>query len=1495
MKNTTMPCLGAIVRWSRTTTITLLLAIPGTTPLVAAEEDEEESLAEQYQRWLNTPDVDGDGVPDEEEELAGTNPKEPDSNDDGIEDGDVFEGQSLEQPGELAIESVAVSQLGSRDQSPPLWESLRQLAQDGAFTRLKTLSDVTLGRLDGRGIKGDHQLYRVRGYLVPPVSGRFTFWISGDDEGELWLSGNENPFGRKLIARSPRWAVPFKWGDDIVQQSAEQELVAGERYYFELRWNQYVRDGHAAVAWALPERRPAVISGRYLAAYEAGEVDDANGNGLPDTWESARGLVDGHADKDSDGDGIDDLREFQLGSDPAVADSAGRAGLVRWEIWEGAQGEHIFDLTRMSSRFPQEPSRVVALDSLEIPPQWGQTYGSRIRGKLAIPENGYYTFWISGDDHCELWLGEDGSSLKRNRIARVPGYTAWRDFHKYTHQRSTALYLKEGEARYIEVLHKQGRGSDHVSVAWAHSLEADDESLVPAVIGSEHLIHWAPEKGDANDNGLADTWETQAGIPEKASGYTDSDGDGLDNWREYRMGRNPMVRDNDRPSQSLLAQTWLQRKGSRVEDLYSDAGFPGKPDESTFVSELDYARWDSNYGTRLRGYVIPPEDGEYVFYVSGDDQAELWLSSSADKFGKQRVASVNSWLGWRRWRRSSAQDSVTVELVAGRSYYIEIVHKQGAGDGHLGVAWKRPDGSRSVITAEFLRPYEPDSGDADEDDLPDAWEERVGLSTEVASLEHGAWGDPDGDLLDNFREFQLGSNPLVADVLGKRGFAYWEAWEDLPREFVEDLLYSPRYPLKPDRRAWLDSLEAPPDRGWEYGARMRALLVPPVSGPYTFWLSADNRAQLHLSRDEKKFYKKLIAEVPLWTPERDWEVFGVQQSQTVTLEAGKKYFIEAIQKEGEGADHMSVAWLIPGQSEKAIIEGQYLIAFDRDPDDADDDDLPDAWERENDLDDASAFSWNGALGDLDGDGLSNREEFLAGTSASLADTDGDGLPDADEINGLGTDPLVANDGLVHVESRVAGGGFQSARGMESLGELVGVLTQRRGSVTYAFEVGLAGPRIFRLDATLTGGQRPNLRVPVRVLVDGIVVGESPLVSWGGQASRVSGVTPYLSSGGHSLTVEFFGEESSVAAHIEQLSILRPEGTDSDGNGIVDWLDQKRARENTVLTKSGSSLVSPVCIEGYAPFPGLVRANGSEALEGVQQHWYANVPLSADGSQTPVAVTMDNGSLQRGVQMQWAATDLSAGGELTIRKGDSLRLIAGRQGPHVIDVTGAQQARFELGNRASAAYLFQSAGDYELKSAGTGGAVGTLKVKVLEADFGQPLFLYRGLARVWVTPGVPSSLWIEPDTRLELVALSGSDAESRSFRVLDRGFGRRYILARLGKAEGPIVGRGEINVHRMRADSVAEARATVVGTMSDGSQLIRTYILIDQLPPGGYVEFRIHAGGITFLDGSTLLTLRAKDFGTGGVATVDFVRPPEAHTSVCHSVRVFEADGTPVGR
>lgn len=52
--------------------------------------------------------------------------------------------------------------------------------------------------------------------------------------------------------------------------------------------------------------------------------------------------------------------------------------------------------------------------------------------------------------------------------------------------------------------------------------------------------------------------------------------------------------------------------------------------------------------------------------------------------------------------------------------------------------------------------------------------------------------------------------------------------------------------------------------------------------------------------------------------------------------------------------------------------------------DGDDDGLPDAWETANGLDPASSEGINGASGDLDGDGQSNRDEFLAGTAANSA-------------------------------------------------------------------------------------------------------------------------------------------------------------------------------------------------------------------------------------------------------------------------------------------------------------------------------------------------------------------------------------------------------------------------------------------------------------------------------------------------------------------------------
>ncbi|MDD5555920.1 MAG: S8 family serine peptidase [bacterium] len=69
--------------------------------------------------------------------------------------------------------------------------------------------------------------------------------------------------------------------------------------------------------------------------------------------------------------------------------------------------------------------------------------------------------------------------------------------------------------------------------------------------------------------------------------------------------------------------------------------------------------------------------------------------------------------------------------------------------------------------------------------------------------------------------------------------------------------------------------------------------------------------------------------------------------------------------------------------------------------DEDADGMPDAWEAYYGLDPYS----DDTAGDLDGDGLTNLEEYLLGTNPADPDTDGDGLSDSDEILVHFTDPL----------------------------------------------------------------------------------------------------------------------------------------------------------------------------------------------------------------------------------------------------------------------------------------------------------------------------------------------------------------------------------------------------------------------------------------------------------------------------------------------------------
>ena len=99
-----------------------------------------------------------------------------------------------------------------------------------------------------------------------------------------------------------------------------------------------------------------------------------------------------------------------------------------------------------------------------------------------------------------------------------------------------------------------------------------------------------------------------------------------------------------------------------------------------------------NYGQRIRGYVCPPLTGNYIFWISSDDNSELWLSSNNDPANKIKIAFVSGKTGPGQWSKYSSQKSASIHLTTGQPYYIEALHKESTLKDNLAVGWQLPNG-----------------------------------------------------------------------------------------------------------------------------------------------------------------------------------------------------------------------------------------------------------------------------------------------------------------------------------------------------------------------------------------------------------------------------------------------------------------------------------------------------------------------------------------------------------------------------------------------------------------------------------------------------------------------------------------------------------------------------------------------------------------------------------------------------------------------------------
>ncbi|UKS24754.1 PA14 domain-containing protein [Paenibacillus sp. HWE-109] len=126
---------------------------------------------------------------------------------------------------------------------------------------------------------GDLYGSRIYGFLTPPVSGGYTFWIAADDSSELWLSPDGDPSHKEKIAYNTIYAKPREWEKAPTQKSVIVTLTAGKRYYIEALHKENTSNDNLAVAWQGPGIARQVIPGTYLTPFV---IPDAPTNPVQD-------------------------------------------------------------------------------------------------------------------------------------------------------------------------------------------------------------------------------------------------------------------------------------------------------------------------------------------------------------------------------------------------------------------------------------------------------------------------------------------------------------------------------------------------------------------------------------------------------------------------------------------------------------------------------------------------------------------------------------------------------------------------------------------------------------------------------------------------------------------------------------------------------------------------------------------------------------------------------------------------------------------------------------------------------------------------------------------------------------------------------------------------------------------------------------------------------------------------------------------------------------